>query len=88
MALSASDTFRVAQRNRQVVKEVTRGICGMACVALDEVYGVDAPEIAIDAAVDERGYAVAYGGALSAFSANNLPGSELFPGWLFDALYR
>lgn len=85
-ALLASDTFRVAQRNRGIVRATATLACGLACVGAELVNHPVAGPL-VDHLVDERDYAVAFAGAYSGFSQNRSIAAQFFPGWLFDAAY-
>ncbi len=84
-ALTASDTFRVAQRNRGAARTAANILCGPAC------WSSGAADNAVDAVVDERDFTTAFVGASTMFGLNNDPGAALlrqvFPGDWFDKYY-
>jgi RHS repeat-associated protein len=86
-ALLASDVFRVGQRNRDLVRDFARNLCGPGCTIMDKAIGIDMAGEAVDRAVDERDYPLAFGAATSAFQLNRTPAAWVFPGDLWDDLY-
>jgi hypothetical protein len=90
LALTASDTFRLAQRNRGIARHMATAACGFGCIA-QSMLGLHPMDALVDAAVDERDFVVAYSGASAAFSQNLNPvwaGANFFHlGSVFDAVY-
>jgi hypothetical protein len=90
LALTASDTFRVSQRNRGLTRDLATLACGISCV-VGRALGVNPADAAVDTVVDERDFAAAFAGASTAFSQNRnpvlFPAQLFFPGQLFNDFY-
>jgi hypothetical protein len=85
--LVLADGFRLVQRNRGVARDAASATCGLACEVAKQYLGVDPSHVAINTAVDERDYALAFAGASGGFAQNNTLAASFFPGWLFDRVY-